>query len=148
MAISEPHISQVFVSTLILIAEAYPQYIIHIRCHPQEKLAKNTLERISIFDNIKIVDNTCESFCTLSQYTSIIGENSSVLYEAMSLHKKVGRLNFNGLKVIESAIIHGGFKINSVEDFNTFMSQPYNDENDSKDVYSDFNIDAIKCVFD
>lgn len=146
LAISEPRISDVMVNTLLLLAVSYPQYVIHIRCHPQEKLSEEMLDKISKYKNIEIVSNTYESFCALSQYSCIIGENSSVLYEAMSLHKKVGRINFNGLEVKETALIHGGFKINKVEDFETFMTKPYSDENDSKELYSDFKIENFKSI--
>ena len=60
-----------------------------------------------------IVDNKIESFCALSQYECVIGENSTVMYEAMSMCKKVGRLNYGGFCVKETDLIHGGTKINS-----------------------------------
>ena len=145
---SEPHITDILIDVIISLAKVNPDCEFHIRNHPQEKITDDIKAKTKDYPNIQFVSNKVESFCALSQYENVLGENSSVMYEAMSMHKKVGRLNFGGLHVIESEMIHGGFKINSVEDFNTFMNQPYNDENDSKEVYSDFNIEAFKSVFD
>lgn len=47
--------------------------------------------------NIHIDDNTQNILVTLNQFKHIIGENSIVLYEALSYGKKVGRLYMNGL---------------------------------------------------
>ena len=148
LVVSEPHITEILTDVIILLAKEYPDCEFHIRNHPQEKITDEIKAKTKNYPNISFVSNKVESFCALSQYDNIIGENSSVMYEAMSMHKKVGRLNFGGLKVIESEMIHGGYKINSVEDFKQFMTQPYSDENDSKEVYSDFNVEAFKSVFD
>ncbi len=148
LVISEPHITEILTDVIILLAKVYPECEFHIRNHPQEKITDEIKAKTKDYPNISFVSNKVESFCALSQYDNIIGENSSVMYEAMSMHKKVGRLNFDGLKVIESDMIHGGYKINSVEDFKQFMTQPYSDENDSKEVYSDFNVEVFKSVID
>lgn len=139
LVISELTITENLLKIIFSLADIYKDYIFHIRCHPQEKLTEDQLSSISKFKNVSVADNTIESFCAITQYTTVIGENSTVMYEAMSLHKKVGRLNYGGLHIIESEFIHGGYKINSEEDFKRFMEEPYSDKNDSKDVYSDFN---------
>jgi hypothetical protein len=93
-----------------------------------------------------VVDNTLESFCALSQYECVIGENSTVMYEAMSMGKKVGRLNYGGFCVKETDLIHGGTKINSHDELIKFVESPYSDEQDSKDVYSDFDEHALNSI--
>lgn len=146
LVISEPGITDKIINVLIEITQKYPEYNFHIRCHPQEKMSNDQLEKISEFENIEVVDNKIESFTALNQYKTIIGEISSVLFEAMSLHKKVGRLNFGGLVSKETEQLHGGTKINSPQEFDQFMKSPYNDENDSKDLYSDFQREALNIV--
>ena len=79
-----------------------------------------------------------ESFRAISQYQVVVGDISSVLFEAMSLHKKIARLNYGGLKAIETEQLHGGTIINCADDYHRFMTEPYSDYNDSKDIYSDY----------
>lgn len=143
---SEPTISEKIVDALSILGKEYPQCEFHIRCHPQERMSSELRVRIDEMANVKIVPNTIESFCALSQYTNVMSENSSVLYEAMSLGKKVARLNFAGLHVKESKLIHGGTIINSPEDFGRFLTEPYNNLNDSKELYSDYQSDTFKKI--
>lgn len=143
---SEPEITDRLLNILVLLTDCYPQYLFYVRCHPQEQISKKQRELISQYRNIVVVDNLQESFVSVLQYQNIIGENSSVLYEAMSLHKRVGRLNFGGLNAIETKLIHGGYYINSKEDFDLFMTTPYANFNDSKEIYSDFQIEIFNSI--
>lgn len=143
---SEPHISYQIVEVVEQISKRYPDYEFHIRLHPQERMQEKELERIDALPHVKIVDNTIESFCAISQYSMVMSENSSVLYEAMSLGKKVARLNFGGLHVKESLLIHGGTVLNSVDDFGKFVTEPYSNKRDSKDLYSDFQKEVFDSV--
>lgn len=143
---SEPGITGQIIEVLIDIVSKYPQYEFHIRCHPQERFSEKHYNMISNYPQIKVVDNHLESFCAISQYKVVVGEISSVLFEAMSLHKKVARLNYGGLKATETELLHGGTVINCAEDYHRFMTEAYSDENDSKDVYSDYQPDTIKSI--
>lgn len=144
---SEPDLTDKLITVLKDIVNQYPQYEFHIRCHPQERFSKKQYESISDCSQIQVVDNRIESFCALSQYEVVIGEISSVLFEAMSLGKRVGRLNYGGLNATETDLLHGGFVINSAEDYHKFMTTPYSDKNDSKELYSDFNIETFNRIF-
>lgn len=146
LVISEPHITDLMIKVLIGIIEQYPDYEFHYRCHPQESLNSIQKSILSQYKQIKCVDNKTESFCTLSRYEAILGENSSVLFEAMSLHKKVGRLNYGGFRALETKLLHGGTIINSPQEFDLFMRESYSDENDAKEVYSDFQPEALKVI--
>lgn len=146
LVVSEPSISDKLVCALEILGSMYPTCEFHIRCHPQEIMTKNLLNRIHAMQNVKIVSNGVESFCALSQYTHVVGENSSVLYEAMSLGKKVARLNFAGLQVRQSALIHGGTILDSPKDFYKFLNEDYFSERDTKDLYSDFQIETFNSI--
>lgn len=143
---SETEISDKIINVLIDIVVKYPQFRFHIRCHPQEKLSENHYTIIAGYPQIEVVDNLLESFCALSQYSVVVGEMSSVLFEAMSLHKKVARLNYGGLHAVETELIHGGTVINSADDYFRFMTNTYLDENDSKELYSDYNPEIIQMI--
>lgn len=142
--VSEPQITNEMIGNLAELATIYPQFEYHIRLHPHEDLSTKQRNCIDRVPNMKVVDNSVESFCALSRYTAIVGENSSVLYEAMSLGKKVGRFNYGGLVVIESQLIHGGTVLNSPKDFYRFMNESYDNANDSKEIYSDYQRETMK----
>lgn len=146
LVISEPEISSVIVNIICDLADRYPGYVFHIRCHPQEKLQETEILQIKQHPNVKVVDNVLESFCALSQYDTIIGENSSVLYEALSLHKRVLRLNYGGLSVIEDSNVHGGMKLNNPDDFLYYINQEYDDSYDYAELYSDFNTKVMNLI--
>lgn len=144
LVISDLLVSEKLLNIILSLSQKYSEYEYHIRCHPLERLTKEQMDIIKKFDNVCVVPNTIESFCAITQYSSVIGENSTVMYEAMSLHKRVGRLNYGGLHVKETEFIHGGYIINSAEDFKNFMTHPYSDEKDSKEVYSDFDSNILR----
>lgn len=140
LVISEPNISEKIIDVVRILAKAYPSHQFHIRCHPQEKLSDSQKKVVNSLKNVAVVDNNIESFCALSQYEYVIGENSTVLYEAMSLGKKVARINFGGLEVKETEDIHGGSMMYEPSDFGKFLSVPYDFSRDSKELYSDFDL--------
>lgn len=143
---SEPELTDKLIAVLKDIVNHYPQYEFHIRCHPQERLSEKQYESISDCPQIQVVDNRVESFCALSQYEVVIGEISSVLFEAMSLGKKVARLNYGGLNAKETELLHGGTIVNSAEDYHKFITTPYSDENDSKEIYSDYQYETLNRI--
>ena len=47
--------------------------------------------------NLHLDDNTIDSLFALCHYQYVIGENSSMVYEALSVGKMVGRICYNGI---------------------------------------------------
>lgn len=123
LVISDPQITEPLLKTVLLFAKKHPEWEFDFRCHPQEALNLYQKNIIRNQSNIHEVDNDGESFLTINKYPIVIGENSSVLFEAMFLNKKVGRLNFNGLNVALDSKIQGGFIINSIDDFDIFIKE-------------------------
>ncbi|MBD5583666.1 MAG: hypothetical protein HDQ88_01085, partial [Clostridia bacterium] len=148
LVISEPEITDKIIAILIDIIKKYPEYEFHIRCHPQEVFSEDHYSKIKKYPQIKVVENKTESFYAISQYENVMGEQSSVLFEAMSLNKKVARINYGGLKATNTEKLYGGHVISSADDYHEFMVSPYNNELDSKDVYSDFQEDTFKKVLE
>lgn len=141
LVISEPMISQTVVDFVAKTAGQYPSITFDIRCHPQEKLSKDMFEQLEKCSNVKVVENKTESFVALNKYDRILGENSSVMYEALFLGKKVGRLNYDGLKVVNSGMI-GGDIINNAEELRLFFESNEPSPN-LLELYSDFNVDVV-----
>lgn len=148
LVLSEPDISTKIVDTLLLLTESNPNYIFHIRCHPQETISKQDIEKLKD-KPIQVIDNREESFIAISKYKNVLGENSSSVFEAISLGKKVARLNFNGFHSIIDGVYNIGMLINCVDDFTDFMANTLIDENNVNrinNIYSDFNSDIVNCL--
>lgn len=143
LVISEPQISETLLDTIGILAKLHGEWDFDFRCHPQESLNKKQKEFIKSNPNIHEVDTIGESFSVINKYPIIIGENSSVIFEALFLRKKVGRLNFNGLHVDTDSPIQGGVIINSIEEFDSFIKSQPSDVNDSLSLYSEFNPDTV-----
>jgi len=144
LVLSEPHITDRIVKVVEELAIRYEDYYFHIRCHPQERLLKNHIEIIKKHNNIYINDNKQESFQTFMSYQTIIGENSTAIFEAISLGKKVGRINFGGLKsIIVNPKIYNGEFINSIDDFKGFLLSVATPVDTLRTAYSKYNPDII-----
>jgi hypothetical protein len=147
LVISEPSISDNIVRATVKLAKTNPLIEFHIRLHPQEKLSKESNELITNLKNVEIQDNVIESSVALMQYQSIIGVNSSVLYEALSLNKKVGIINFEGCNTnIPNGNLSKFFTlIKSSNDLSKFIKQS-SEFVERNDIYSDFNKDLFNKI--
>lgn len=136
LVISEPQISNQIIDVTLLLAKRYPHIIFHIRRHPQEIFSK---EQIMKFANVSnIIDNTNKknSVLVAMAYDYIIGENSTVLFEGLSLGKKIARLNIGGLQPVNRSNEDSFYYIDSVEDFGDYINSPVKEL--KTEVYSDF----------
>ena len=117
-----------------------PELNFHIRRHPQENYDDIQLERIKFHHNISDVSSKQCSQLAILPYQFIAGENSSVLFEALSIGKHVCRFNCRGLSAIgyKQNILDGFFYINSLDEFSAFI-QNQNITNARNQIYSDFN---------
>ena len=95
--ISSPEISLNILNTAKGLSVKFPQYRFYVRCHPYEKYTEEQMGVIDGSNNLFLDDNSVDSQNALCRYQYIIGEDSSVVYEALSLGKKVGRLCYNGI---------------------------------------------------
>lgn len=89
-----------------------------------ERLGRRHLEQISSFSNIVIQDNKINSNVILDSFSHIIGENSTVLYEALSMGKKVGKLCYPVFHPVylKQEDKEAVWEIASQQDFEKFVS--------------------------
>lgn len=140
LLISEPEVTSKMISVALKLAEKYPSITFSFRPHPMEQLSNEQLERIKSVNNIVIDDNTQNIMVSLTQYKHVIGENSTVLYEALSFGCVVGKLKMEGLspKYLEESDKSLFFEINNVDDFWTFYNcSKVNDK--VRHIYSPYN---------
>ena len=139
LVISEPGISEKLLLFIVSLADKYPQIEFHIRRHPQESFNEKQLSIIKESKNIKDVTSTQCSQIAILPYDFIMGENSSVLYESLSMGKNVARINCCGFNAIGYDLNKddGFYYINSIDNFYGFMH--INSRNSKDTIYSDFN---------
>lgn len=73
----------------------------------------------------------------------MIGTNSSVLFEALSLGKNVGRLAFGGLFINRYIGDDDFYYVQSLEDFDNFLR---NRKRGIGKAYSDFEEDKLRMI--
>ncbi|MFA7116522.1 MAG: hypothetical protein WC140_04750 [Bacteroidales bacterium] len=144
LVISSPNITEKILSTTIDLAVAYPKYNFDIRCHPKESYNLKQINKVDSIKNLNIVDNLQEIFIALNSYKYVLGENSSVLYEAISIGKVVGRINYNGIKIrkISEADDEVFYYLKNIKDFEFFVNF-FNPKILRDTYYSDFKPSII-----
>lgn len=147
LVISEPQPSEQMLRVVLRLAEMYPNLQFHIRRHPQEMYSVTQRERIKLTTNVKDVSSNECSQLAIMPYKYVIGDNSSVLFEAMSIGKKVARLNCEGLVAYgyEEDKEDGFCYVNSLCEFELFINSNLEVCN-TANVYSDFDSRLFKSL--
>ncbi|WP_303181065.1 hypothetical protein [uncultured Butyricimonas sp.] len=140
---SEPEISDKIISAVTGLAKAFPDYFFDIRLHPQERFKSGQNAIIETIPNVRVVDNKIGSFVALMQYDYVAGEHSTVLYEAMSLGKKVAKICFADLhpKSLIDNYDDGFYYVHNIEEFGLFLKTELNESQKEKmsQIYSPFD---------
>lgn len=149
LAISSSEISEQILDALSFLSDHSPETQFHIRQHPSEAYDERLQKKLEAIPNAQIVSNRIDSAKVLPQYSRVIGENSSVLYEALSYKCKVGMLNICGLHPATSipGIANSFSIITTAHDFECFMSNEEAKANTNA-FYSDFDTDLFKSFIE
>lgn len=140
LVVSRPQITKEIVELITQWAQRFNHLHFHIRLHPQEALSPQQEDMLGQYQNIQMSDTKIDSFVALQSYSYVVGDNSSVLFEALSMGKLVGKLNFG---IFESRSLpykyyEDFFMINALEELPDFVEQkPLNIH--SSEFYSTFD---------
>lgn len=148
LVISEPNASSQILKSIIELAEKNPHVIFHFRTHPiEEKLSKEQREKIDGIRNIVLDDNRNSSFATIMKFQHVVGVNSTALYEALSIGKKVGNLYMNGLNpsFLQEDDEKCFWAIKDDKSFKSFLADPKTMKQ-SRSIYSRFNPDLVNSI--
>lgn len=148
LLLSEPEISQKMVDTIIELAKMYPKYNFHLRLHPQEKLNQYQQELLNRLTNAQLVETVENSTIACMAYEGIIAENTTVLYEAVSVGVKAARLQYNGFHTLhfENEPQNLFFYMKKPEDFNMFANNFTTSEFNKELFYSTFDVEAFHLI--
>ncbi|SDW75154.1 hypothetical protein [Aequorivita viscosa] len=124
LVISSPNCTFKLFDVVLKLAEVFSEYEFHLRLHPQEGYKEAQYKAIAEIDNIKMDDRSVDSAVVVNRYKYLIGENSSVLYEALCLNKRVARIEMGGLEIKDqnNRATTGFFYVKSIEDFKEFLN--------------------------
>ena len=111
-----------------------------MRPHPHEIVTTEQLKMIESENNVKIQDKTINIAIVLQSFNHVLGENSTVLYEALAIHKKVGRLFYKRLnpKYLEESDRDCFWEIHNQDDFEQFLKDDVSSKK-TKSIYSKFD---------
>lgn len=141
LVISSPEISDAILDALKELSEAEGEYSFDIRLHPCEAYNEEQRQKLQSIPKAQVVDNKLDSAFVLPTYKYVVGENSSVIYEALSVGCKVGMLNLCGLRpaIDMPGIKENFFIINSKTDFESFMKEEHASLSSNAEFYSEFD---------
>ena len=144
LIISSPAISKQMVSITCFLASKNQHIHFFFRPHPNEQIGSEGLKKLKGYPNITIDNNLENILVTLMRFTNVVGENSTVLYEALSMGKKVGKLHMEGLepKYLCEEDISLFYEIKNSDDFVEFIKAPQDDK-PSKKLYTVFKPDVV-----
>ena len=148
LVISDPEISNILVRVVSRLATDNPTISFVIRPHPLENLSDESLNKISQHKNIVVQDNHINITETLMTFDMVVGENSTVLYEALSANKKVGKLFYPGLRpqFLVADDRDSFWEISNQNDFERFIKGRITDKK-SKSIYSPFDKERFETLF-
>lgn len=148
LLLSEPEITQKMIYTILELAKMYPEYTFHLRLHPLEVLNQYQKKMLVGFANVVLVDNMINSTIVSMSYEGVLAENTTVLYEAVSVGVKAARLQYNGLHTIHFEDEPRGmfFYMKKAEDFSGFVNEFTIPITGMEFFYSTFDVETFNTL--
>lgn len=140
LVISDPEITDVILRNVEKLSKEFPKSNFYVRPHPHEVLSQSQLDTIEKLSNVYLQDKSINIMEVMMGFENIVGENSTVLYEALSMNKKVGKLFFEGLHplYLEESDRNSFWEIKDTESFAVYLKGDKNSKT-VKSIYSSFN---------
>lgn len=148
LVISGPCLTDKILNATIHLAELFPGICFVIRPHPAEVVTDAHREIASKYANILWQDPKINVAVAMTQFNHLIGENSTVLYEALTYGKKVARICFEGfvpryLTPEDEACF---WKVSDKASFEAFINGKVEDKKAMK-IYSKFDKELFLKIY-
>lgn len=140
LVVSDPEVTRPMLNAVIILAKENPGITFYFRPHPHEEFNRELEEMLNPYPNVKIQDKSINITIVLNMFNLVVGENSTVMYEALSLRKKVGRLYYEGLRPLytDESDRDCFWEIRNQKDFIEFVEGDVNSKR-NKCIYSSFD---------
>lgn len=144
LVVSEPSHNEQLFESMYKLSKENPGISFYFRPHPLERISATQQSIIDTTSNIKVDDNSCNIWVSLLKYKHVMGVDSTVLYEALSMGKIVGKVFMNGLqpKFLQEADKKYFDIINGVDSFNIFVKKTTPEA--TMRIHSPFNKDVLE----
>ncbi len=134
-----------FLKHFIFIATENPDVLFYYRPHPEEKITELQKQELISKRNIVIDDVSGNILTEIMKFDNVIGINSTGLYDALNMGKKVGKFSIKGLcepKFWLEGDEQFFYMISDNESFVTFINDPIG-QKPRKIVYNKFNANIL-----
>ena len=148
LVISGPCLTDKILDATIRLATLFPSIQFVVRPHPAEVVTDAHRELASKYANISWQDPKVNVAVAMKQYNHLIGENSTVLYEALTYGKKVARICFEGFapRYLTPEDEECFWKISDRASFDAFINGKAEDKKSMK-VYSKFDKELFMILY-
>ena len=140
LVISGPCMTDKILSATFKLAKDNPDIHFVVRPHPAEVVSDENKKDVSEYPNIVFQDPKINVAVAMRPFQNLIGENSTVLYEALTYGKKVARFCFEGFnpRYLTPKDEECFWKVCDSESFKAFINGKVEDKKSMK-IYSKFD---------
>lgn len=140
LVISNPCTTDKVLEATFRLADAFKDIHFVVRPHPVEVVTQEHINAIAKHENVTLQDWHINVALAMQSFDCIIGESSTVLYEALNDGKKVARFCFEGFtpEYLTPEDEECFWKVNDIESFKAFMDGRVEDKKSMK-IYSKFD---------
>lgn len=130
-----------------LLAQDNSSIEFHIRLHPLETMTEFANQVVENHSNVSIQDNSKNISVVLPRYKMVIGDNSTVLVEALGLGKKVGRISYGEIQPKYFCEEEKDLEwiISDCASFKTFLESMPKENKDLR-FYSNYNREVLESL--
>lgn len=148
LVISGPCLTDKILDATICLATLFPTIQFVVRPHPAEVVTDAHRELASKYANISWQDPKVNVAVAMKQYNHLIGENSTVLYEALTYGKKVARICFEGFapRYLTPEDEECFWRISDKASFEAFINGKVEDKKSMK-IYSKFDKELFLDIY-
>lgn len=140
LVVSSPSCTFKLFELIQQLAKKHLEITFYLRLHPQEAYQQKQLGIIQATPNLQLETSQIDSAVIVHTYQHIMGENSSVLFEALCAGKKVARLNMGGLNIKDEGGVKqkGFYYLQNMSDFEDYLEDESLIEINDLGIYDDF----------
>lgn len=146
LVISDPEITNNLLMVIKTAAKNFRDWKFYYRCHPHEFLTSKQLQLISEEPNLLVQDKSINISILLQQYQYVMGENSTVLYEAIANGNCVAKLFFDGLNPTYLCPEDSKFFYEVHDMFSLGKFLLHTEKKMSRSIYSKFNFELFSNI--
>ena len=148
LVISGPCLTEKILSATFRLAKECPDVHFVVRPHPAEVVTDEHRKNVEEYSNVEFQDPKINVAVAMRPYQNIIGENSTVLYEALTYGKKVARFCFDGFapRYLTPEDEECFWKVNDMSSFKAFIEGKPEDKKSMK-IYSKFDKELFMKIY-